>query len=744
MTRRRGRGAGTLRAGRTLTRGRHIDFLSSRAQRRSAFAAALRPAKTGNHPMRIAFLTLALAAALTSLSACGGDDSTPVVVPQRTIIMVWDGLRPDSINPTDTPNLFTLRQQGVNFVDHHSTYPTFTMMNGSSFATGSFPKTSGFYGNTFWTPPQAGAAQPIPVGKSAAGTNQDYVTPVFTEDYAVLTTLNDYYGGQLLLVKSLFKTAQDAGLKTLTLGKSGAAYIQDLGRGGFFVDENAVLPLSLATELQAANLALPLNTTFAYPAGTITLAATNGNPTARAGALTFALPNGIQARDATDTTQGAPEDSANKYMLSLFTQYILPKKLPDLSLIWFRTPDNTEHAYGPGSANYRKALASQDARLGELQAALKANGLDATTNIIVVSDHAHSNVSGPTRLFPLRAITPSTTVTAGVTNAALGAPDPVNGFSVSGDVRSADLLTFAGFKAYDGAGCSTTPMAGIKADGSAVYAVGIDGAGTLCGTANTKYQAVSATLGTPVASFRVPATVPPTGIVIATNGGSDYFYVPDHDATTIANLVRFLQSREEFGAIFVDSRYGALPGTLPMSMVNLENSVRQNKGQPDVIVSFNWDSQQLVNGLPGTEFESFGGNRGMHGSFSPIDVHNTLVASGPGFKAAMTVGNPTGNVDVAPTVAQLFGLALPQADGRVLNEALAKPPASSVLSFKTSVVNPVTSASGLVFKSPVDPTGATIDTALPNGSYSINLVVKDLTMDGKTYRYFDYAQAVRN
>ena len=697
--------------------------------------------------MRLPLMTIGISLCLAALSGCGGsDDETPAPAPatQRTIIMVWDGLRPDSVNPTDTPNLFALRSQGVNFVDNHSTYPTFTMMNGSSFATGSFPKTSGFYGNTFWTPPQAGSAQPIPVGKSAAGTNQDYVAPVFTEDYAVLTTLNDYYGGQLLLVKTLFKTAQDAGLKTLTLGKSGAAYIQDLGRGGFFVDENTVLPLSLASELQAANLALPLNTPFAYPAGTITLAAANGNPTARAGALTFPLPNGIQARDATDTTQGAPEDAANKYMLSLFTQYILPKKLPDLSLIWFRTPDNTEHAYGPGSANYHKALASQDARLGELQAALKANGLDATTNIIVVSDHAHSNVSGPTRLFPLRAITASTTVTAGVTNAALGAPDPVNGFSVSGDVRSADLLTFAGFKAYDGAGCSTTPMGGIKADGSAVYPVSTDVAGTLCGTANAKYQAVSATLGTPVASFRVPTTVPPTGIVIATNGGSDYFYLPDHDATTIANLVRFLQSREEFGAIFVDSRYGALPGTLPMSMVNLENSVRQNKGQPDVIVSFNWDSQQLVNGLPGIEFESFGGNRGMHGSFSPIDVHNTLIAAGPGFKTTTTVATPTGNVDVAPTVAQLFGLAMPQADGRVLSEALVNPPANSALSFKTSVVNPTTAATGLVFKSPVDPTGATIDTALPNGSYSINLVVKDLTMDGKTYRYFDYAQAVRN
>ncbi|HEX7435562.1 MAG TPA: phosphodiesterase, partial [Caldimonas sp.] len=161
-------------------------------------------------------------------------------------------------------------------------------------------------------------------------------------------------------------------------------------------------------------------------------------------------------------------------------------------------------------------------------------------------------------------------------------------------------------------------------------------------------------------------------------------------------------------------------------------------------VSFSWDAQQLVNGLPGTEFESFGGNRGMHGSFSPIDVHNTLLASGPAFRTGTTIGNPTGNVDVAPTVAYLFGLSMPQADGRVLNEALVKPASTNAASFKASVVNPASAATGLVFKSPVDPTGATVDAALSSGNYSINLVVKDLTVDGRTFRYFDYAQAVRN
>jgi arylsulfatase A-like enzyme len=691
-------------------------------------------------------------------SSGGGTATTPQ--PTRTIVMVWDGLRPDSVNATDTPNLYALRQSGVNFSDNHSTYPTFTMMNGSSFATGSFPKTSGFYGNTFWTPPQ-GSANTIPVGNGAAGTSQDYQDPVFTEDYQVLTTLNNYYGGQLLLVKSLFATAQSAGLVTATIGKSGAAYIQDLGKGGYFLDENTVKPRSLAAELQAGGFALPVNVVKDYSGSdAVTLAASNGNPTARAGYVTFNTtaydPNGqltVAARDSSDTTQGAPEDAANKYMMSVFTQYILPQKKPMLSLVWFRTPDNVEHGYGPGSANMKAGLRSQDARLGELIAGLRANGLDTTTNIVVVSDHGHSSVSGPLSLYPLRAITASSTLpngglvngaTNGTNTAAVGAVDP-NGYSFSGDVRSADLLTYRGFNAYDGSGCATSAMFGLNGTGRPIMPVKLDTTGSLCGAANTKYQAISALLPTPIASFKVPApgSLPANGIVVAANGGSDYFYVPSHDATTIRNLVKVLQQREEFGAIFVDSRYGSIPGTLSLAQVNLENATRQGNGQPDVVVSFSWDYNTSIQGMPGIEFESVGGQRGMHGSFGTSDVHNTLIANGPSFQAAKTIATPSGNVDVAPTVAYLLGLSMPQADGRVLNEALATPSSAATPTVATSTVNPSSVATGLSFELPTDPTGVAKDVALSAGTYSIELGVKDLTVNGKTYRYFDYAKAVR-
>jgi len=711
--------------------------------------------------MRLNGSLLAALAAGFLLSGCAGGPVGRHAQPAtRTIIMVWDGMRPDSVNAADTPNLYALRSSGVNFSDNHATYPTFTMMNGSSFATGSFPKTSGFYGNTFWTPPR-GAGNAIPSGKNAAGSRADYQDPVFTEDYQILATLDHYYDDQLLLVKTLFATAQDAGLVTATVGKSGAAYLQDLGRGGYFLDENTVMPRSLVGELQEGGYPLPANTGHGYSgADSVTLAAGNGSPTDKAGYITFNTtafdPNGaigIAARDSSDTTQGAPEDYANKYLMSIFTQYLLPKKNPMLSLIWFRTPDNAQHGYGPGTANAKAGLRSQDARLGELVAALRAGGTESTTNIVVVSDHGHSSVSGPLALYPLRAITPAATPpggglvngsTSGTSAAATGAVSST-GYSFSGDVRSADLLTYRGFSAYDGTGCSTSAMYGLTASGAPTLPVKLDATGALCGTPNTKYQAISATLAAPVARFNVPAagSLPANGVVVAANGGSDYFYLPGHDLPTVQKLVRSLQQREEYGAIFVDSRYGPLPGTLPMAQVNLENATRRNCGQPDLVVSFNWDDAVSIQGMTGIEFESAGGQRGMHGSFGTPDVHNLLIARGPSFKSAATVTNPTGNVDLAPTVAYLLGLSLPSADGRILDEALLAPAGSSAPSVVSTTVRSST-ATGLRFELPTDPTGATADPSLSGGSYTIELAVKDLTVGGRSYRYFDSGKAVRN
>ena len=86
---------------------------------------------------------------------------------------------------------------------------------------------------------------------------------------------------------------------------------------------------------------------------------------------------------------------------------------------------------------------------------------------------------------------------------------------------------------------------------------------------------------------------------------------------------------------------------------------------------------------------------------------------------------------------------MPQADGRVINEALNTPASTSTATVGSSIVASATAATALTFETLTDQTGATADTSLTAGTYSINLAVKDLTVDGKTYRYFDYAKAVR-
>jgi len=202
--------------------------------------------------------------------------------------------------------------------------------------------------------------------------------------------------------------------------------------------------------------------------------------------------------------------------------------------------------------------------------------------------------------------------------------------------------------------------------------------------------------------------------------------------------VRFLQGREEFGAIFVDPRYGDIPGTLPLSLVHLDNAEGRN---PDIVVGYTFDEKAVIQGMPGIEFQGVYNHisRGMHGSFSPIDVHNLLLATGPDFRANFTDTLPSGNVDVAPTIAKILGIALPQAQGRPLLEALrgssqVEPTAYAVT---PRAISPARPATGLTVRSPL---GAATDKT----SYDFTLYIKELRYKGDSYTYFDFAKAERN
>ena len=68
------------------------------------------------------------------------------------IVFVVDGLRPDAITAADTPTLFRLRAEGMDFANSHAVFPTVTRVNAAAISTGTQPGTNGIVGNQMYVP----------------------------------------------------------------------------------------------------------------------------------------------------------------------------------------------------------------------------------------------------------------------------------------------------------------------------------------------------------------------------------------------------------------------------------------------------------------------------------------------------------------------------------------------------------------------------------------------------------------
>jgi arylsulfatase A-like enzyme len=625
---------------------------------------------------------------------------------RKVIVFVWDGLRADDVTPENLPNYFALARSGVVFADHHAVYPTFTMMNSASIASGTYPGVHGFYGNVVYAPKAS--------GKNAKGVDIDFSAPAFIEDFGVVEAVRESYQGKLTLVPTMLQAAQAKGLTTAAIGKFGAAFIQDYKRGGIVLDEDAAMPLSLAKELQSAGYPVPRNSVNAYPAGALTLANNNGDPTAP---IAIQRLNDGQTANPLDRT-GALSRRGFSYLTNVFIDYILPNKRPDLTIFWSKEPDATTHAYGPGTFNSIDATKFNDEILGRVVEKIRQLGWDQTTDIIITQDHNHSTVSGDLKHFPLREIV----------EGSVGMPN-LQGYSVSGFVRTAELLTRDGLKAYDGAGCRVIPvLSGILSTGSSLQPVKSDTDGSLCGRAQ-KYTSTN---------YAIPKPLSAGSVIVAANAGSDYLFIPDGNPDAMKAAVTSLQSRLQFGAIFASDKYGEIAGTLPMSLIKTETSI-PGRG-PDIIVSFSFDESAVVAGKPGISYASSANRRGDHGSFSPIDTRISLMAHGPDFKSGFFDALPTANVDLAPTVARILKLSMPDIQGRVLEEALNGGPTLAEYTVSNETYRS-SKKTGLTMKPPTDLDGKTTEPNL--STYSVELRTKILTKGDVSFTYFDQARAVR-
>jgi len=186
------------------------------------------------------------------------------------------------------------------------------------------------------------------------------------------------------------------------------------------------------------------------------------------------------------------------------------------------------------------------------------------------------------------------------------------------------------------------------------------------------------------------------------------------DAARVAAIVAELQRRPEVGAIFTrsaspGSAEGVVPGTLSFDLARW-NHARSG----DILVSANWTGETNDDGFAGKTTQ--GGVAG-HGSSSPYDVHNTLIAFGPDFREHATSDVPTGNVDIAPTLLSLLNIRAPATmTGRVIEEGFR---------------------SGGATASKVDRTTQTVSNS--DGSY--RLTARLSVVDG--HRYLDFTETTR-
>jgi predicted AlkP superfamily pyrophosphatase or phosphodiesterase len=153
---------------------------------------------------------------------------------------------------------------------------------------------------------------------------------------------------------------------------------------------------------------------------------------------------------------------------------------------------------------------------------------------------------------------------------------------------------------------------------------------------------------------------------IVANGGA--IYVRDDDRSTVAAIVAALQRTPGVGAIFTRASArqlldGGVPGTLSFDAVRWDHD-----RSAQILFSPDWTDAENVHGFRGSvSSEGVAG----HGSASPWDVHNTLIAAGPDVKQGVTIDAPSANVDFAPTFLTLLGLPVPATmHGRPLEEAL--------------------------------------------------------------------------
>lgn len=222
-----------------------------------------------------------------------------------------------------------------------------------------------------------------------------------------------------------------------------------------------------------------------------------------------------------------------------------------------------------------------------------------------------------------------------------------------------------------------------------------------------------------VASLLKPfaATLPDGTPRIVASGGA--VYVRDGDRATVASIVRVLQRTPGIGAIFTQSAVpgsfdGRVAGTLSFDVAHWNHP-----RSAQILYSPDWTDAANSHGVHGSV--AAGGVAG-HGSSSPWDIHNTLIAAGPDIARGVAIDVPSGNVDFTPTFLTLLGLSIPSSvQGRPLHEALVATPRAPTPAVRLSE--------------------HTVRT--PDGAYAVTARLSIVRVGNREYRYVDGTTTTR-
>jgi len=427
--------------------------------------------------------------------------------------------------------------------------------------------------------------------------------------------------------------AQVRGFSTAVIGKLGPALIQDvrqstrLGDGTIVIDDNT-------NKAAGQGILVPDDLLAAIRA---------------AGLPDEALSRADNADGGDVNTRGT--HFANEHQQGWFAQVaarvLIPRfkaaNKPFVLVYWSRDPDGSQHGQGdsfqsltPGinGSTSRAAIRNADRDLATLLEALRSNGLDATTDVIVTADHGFATVARESKTSPSLA-------------------SPHEG------TRLGDLPF--GFLALDLARALKLPLylpaAMVKPE--TAEPLDIDKVGPPNG---------DALLG-------ADPTAPE--VMIAANSGTDAIYLPGANAQSLApRIVAALQAQDYVAGVFVRDDLGPIPGALRFSDIGFTGPGRFPS--PAMMVTLR---TFVVPGCAGgerlcTAVVADGGyqtGQGTHGSLSRAETHNFMAAAGPSFKAGYVDPAPVGNADLGITMARLLGLDLKprgRLTGRYLSEAM--------------------------------------------------------------------------